>query len=856
MKGDKPAAPQDALQEYFQKKQRYVAVGNIGRGGMAEVLEYMDEYFHRPTAYKTLRANRRQPQAVKEFVREAQVMGRLEHPGIAPVYHLVRDEHGLPGITMCRLQGAPLNTSILKASKNPASWPLAERVQVFARLVEVVDYAHSKGVLHRDLKPSNIMIGPRGELTLLDWGLAKFKHQAEEDAPPPTPDESTLMEPAYESVKGSIKGTPLYMSPETAQGRSELVDEKNDIFSLGVLLFEMLTFRHLIPGETPQEILVNAAAGRYDYAPLDSQRNPRDLVYIVKKCTQPDAAQRYESAGALRKDIYSFQNGLPLADFERNFAVLFLKWLKRNGRSFALFLVMGGLFAYAAHYLGQQIYDRVHKIEEVDKSIEGLEVKIQNTKQQTETAQAHREKLEAVKRDREKKAAQRDQGIGKIDEDLQAQLKEKDAVALRIKGFQEEVAKLEKRLQEQEAKNAAGHEEVSRMRAKWRDDTRQERAAIFLAYAPVVGLTAARAREEFEGGRRLNAIAAMEDLKLDHPASGLVLASLRRGASSESAEAKEGEAPVSHYEGKELEWAEELLRLPGKSWRHILEHADPHGVVLVAQDGSAVFAPEKGRPAFEPLPVHERCPRFIALQGETCFGLYTERRAFLQPSLREPPQPVALPGPPSRIWLEKGALKAHCGDRIYTFPAVPTVPQLEDHPWCKPLDNANRQPHPAAAKETVNLPQGAKALVVGATHVLASAFPGSPKLHNWDLGKQHFGDNWEFPSAKLAKAVGVADGSWLALDRDGRLFHLRPGHPSRPVLLSGTAKADGLFGLPGLNLAIATAGRQYYLLLFNTGQVLLDLGRANEDLADAWEGKNESIVLEFSSGRQVLLARP
>ncbi|MBF0244442.1 MAG: serine/threonine protein kinase, partial [Planctomycetes bacterium] len=320
---------------YFKNKVRYRREGVLGRGGMAVVYRYVDEYFQRGIALKKLRPERRNPNHIKEFVKEARIIGQLEHPGIIHVHDLNLKKQDDPLITMSIAEGEPLNKVIDRYRDDPNSWKLADRVSMFGKLVDILDYAHNKGFIHRDLKPSNISVGPLGEVTVLDWGLAKQLDS-----------EDRLMGEEgvgdiSQTLDGTIKGTPFYMSPEAAKGLNALVDEKSDLFSLGAILFECIYFRHLIKGSNVNEVLKNAMQSNYDTEGLDPTIIPEDLFYILKKCIAPDRNKRYENLSQLALDIYAYQNGLPLADFRHNYSYRIKKWFTRNWGQF-LFLTLAG----------------------------------------------------------------------------------------------------------------------------------------------------------------------------------------------------------------------------------------------------------------------------------------------------------------------------------------------------------------------------------------------------------------------------------------------------------------------------------------------------------------------------------
>ncbi|HEV3120657.1 MAG TPA: serine/threonine-protein kinase, partial [Isosphaeraceae bacterium] len=221
---------------------RFRIVRPHARGGLGEVFLARDVELNREVALKRIRErNADNPVSRARFLLEAEVTGRLEHPGIVPVYGLGHTEDGRPYYAMRFIKGESLQHAIDAfhrpdgAGHNPATRTLVLR-QLLGRFLDVcnaIDYAHTRGVLHRDLKPSNILVGPFGETLVVDWGLAKTVDKA--TIPVPS-EESSLRSPEVSGSTptqiGSALGTPQYMSPEQAAGRVDLLGPASDIYSL------------------------------------------------------------------------------------------------------------------------------------------------------------------------------------------------------------------------------------------------------------------------------------------------------------------------------------------------------------------------------------------------------------------------------------------------------------------------------------------------------------------------------------------------------------------------------------------------------------------------------------------------
>src|SRR5882724_4695047 len=258
----------------------YEILAPIGAGGMGEVYRAKDTRLKRDVALKLLPeafANDRERMA--RFQREAEVLAALNHPNIAQVYGI--EEHAL---IMELVEGDPL--------KGPL---LAEMALHYARqIADALEAAHEKGIVHRDLKPDNVMVTPAGVVKVLDFGLAAV-HQGPASGAVDPANSPTLTMRATEA--GMIMGTPAYMSPEQASGKP--VDKRADIWSFGVVLFEMLTGRSLFDGETTSHILADVLRAPIDFGKLSAETPPviRDRL---QRCLDRDVRNRLRDLGEAR----------------------------------------------------------------------------------------------------------------------------------------------------------------------------------------------------------------------------------------------------------------------------------------------------------------------------------------------------------------------------------------------------------------------------------------------------------------------------------------------------------------------------------------------------------------------------
>ncbi len=275
-------------------------------GGTATIQTCFDINLNRTVVYKALHEHLADDETeIARFLREARVTANIPHPGTAPVYEIGRDKAGRVYFTMKKLEGRDLRSILgaLSAQERAtqAAYPLARRVEILISAAQTLKYAHHAGVVHRDLKPANLLVGSFGEVTVLDWGLAKVRGEA---APPGAEKITGQAGLALELTQpGRRFGTPLYMTPEQARGGT--TDERTDVYGLGAILFEMLTGKPLIFGQDLDEVLQQILE-RPVPRPSDVARQavperfvPEDLEAVCLTCLQTDPADRYPDMAAL-----------------------------------------------------------------------------------------------------------------------------------------------------------------------------------------------------------------------------------------------------------------------------------------------------------------------------------------------------------------------------------------------------------------------------------------------------------------------------------------------------------------------------------------------------------------------------
>jgi serine/threonine-protein kinase len=280
---------------------RYAYFKTIAKGGTCLIQSCKDFYFNRVICYKTLKPEyANDPLSQKRFVREARVTANLQHPNTIPVYELGRNKRGHYYFTMKLVEGVTLREILLdmKAGEKSAFeiYTLDRLIDILIQVANALAYAHKHGVVHRDVKPANILIGPFGEVLVLDWGLAKVWDMKSEDLPsmPEIEDRDASL-----TAQGSIQATPLYMSPEQVT-KSKDIDHRTDIYSLGSVLYEMLTLEHMAWGDTVSDMLEHTLKHEPD-AP--SSRNPdreipEELEEICLKSVRKEPGDRQQTMEA------------------------------------------------------------------------------------------------------------------------------------------------------------------------------------------------------------------------------------------------------------------------------------------------------------------------------------------------------------------------------------------------------------------------------------------------------------------------------------------------------------------------------------------------------------------------------
>jgi eukaryotic-like serine/threonine-protein kinase len=273
---------------------KYELLGEVGRGGMGVVYKARQRDLNRIVALKMILASQwASPEEIRRFQAEAQAAARLRHRNIVGI-HEIGEESGRHFFAMDFVEGDSLARIL---TRGPLAAEQATRWMV--SIAQAVQHLHAQGIIHRDLKPSNVIIDSDGEPIVMDFGLAKV-FDSDHGA----------------TRSGAILGTPSYMSPEQAAGRNSLISARSDVYSLGAMLYEMLSGRPPFREETPLDTLVQVIEGEPTLLRRLVSTIPRELELICFKCLEKDPARRYATADELAADLTRFLQDEPVnADF-------------------------------------------------------------------------------------------------------------------------------------------------------------------------------------------------------------------------------------------------------------------------------------------------------------------------------------------------------------------------------------------------------------------------------------------------------------------------------------------------------------------------------------------------------------
>jgi serine/threonine protein kinase len=318
---------------------KYLVIHKLGSGGMGTVYLAQDVDLGRKVAVKVMNESDRTGALASRMTREAKIVALLEHPSIVPIHDVGLLDDGRVFYAMKLVQGKRLDEFAISASS------LSDLLRIFQKVCEAVAFAHARGVIHRDLKPENIMVGPFGEVLVMDWGVAKVLEDGAPDAASATDPgfevraigDADLIAtlplaggPSGDTSGGTVIGTPAYMAPEQAMGKTDLLDQRSDVFSLGAILYFLFTGRP--PFENVESLEMRAQTTR-ELPPRPRQINqkiPRAIEAVCLKAMSDRREDRYASAEAIAGDVVRFLDGKPVSAYRENIFEKAGRWLGKN----------------------------------------------------------------------------------------------------------------------------------------------------------------------------------------------------------------------------------------------------------------------------------------------------------------------------------------------------------------------------------------------------------------------------------------------------------------------------------------------------------------------------------------------
>lgn len=280
---------------------RYASFKTLAKGGKCLIQACKDFHLRRTICYKSLLPQfADDPHEQKRFLREARVTAMLQHPNTVPVYELSRDNKGHYYFTMKLIEGLTLREILDQLKRDQTAkteWTLDRLIEILIQVGHALNYAHNHGVVHRDIKPANVVVGPFGEVLLLDWGLAKVWDMAETEIPQHSLEQN--VDQTLTAMSGA-QATPLYMSPEQVAEVTN-IDHRTDIYSMGAILYEVLTLEYMAWGNTMHEMLSHT---EHDAPPKPSEKAPhrnipQHLEDLCLRCIEKDPAARIQTSEEL-----------------------------------------------------------------------------------------------------------------------------------------------------------------------------------------------------------------------------------------------------------------------------------------------------------------------------------------------------------------------------------------------------------------------------------------------------------------------------------------------------------------------------------------------------------------------------
>jgi serine/threonine protein kinase len=316
---------------------KYLAIHKLGSGGMGTVYLAQDIDLGRKVAVKVMNHADSTGALESRMMREARIVALLEHPGIVPIHDVGVLDDGRVFYAMKLVQGKRLDEFASGTS------PITDLLRIFQRVCEAAAFAHARGVIHRDLKPENIMVGQFGEVLVMDWGVAKVIGDGRTDAGAGGHGDRIQLQaidadliatlPLVAGVQpgdtsgGTVIGTPAYMAPEQAMGKTDLLDQRSDVYALGAILHFLLT------GSAPFEstaVGIDESSRKLTRPRQINPKIPRAIEAVCLKAMSDRREDRYAGAEEIAGDVIAFLDGQPVSAYRENIFEKAGRWLNKN----------------------------------------------------------------------------------------------------------------------------------------------------------------------------------------------------------------------------------------------------------------------------------------------------------------------------------------------------------------------------------------------------------------------------------------------------------------------------------------------------------------------------------------------
>jgi tRNA A-37 threonylcarbamoyl transferase component Bud32 len=358
--------------ETLEIRRTFTLLEPLGEGAMGEVFAAADSVTDQRFAVKLLRKELLDDERARAyFDEEARITAAVDHTGGTPVYGLGIAANGRPFYVMKRVEGQTL-TALLEERRSRVDDLLwRERLlRIFGEVCETVAYAHARGIIHRDLKPGNVLVDERDGVTVIDWGLAKHlgRSGADTSTPPRT-------------VFGDVLGSPGYMAPEQAAGESTHAARSADVFSLGAMLYEILTGANPFAGATPRESML-AAIHREPSDPRRSMRwhwHSHSFIAVCRKALEKEPKNRYADASELARDLRALSRGHPASGIRPSLGER-IRWAGKRrpllfafGAALTVAITLAAVLILVQFQIDARLADKAfERVAERDQQIESL----------------------------------------------------------------------------------------------------------------------------------------------------------------------------------------------------------------------------------------------------------------------------------------------------------------------------------------------------------------------------------------------------------------------------------------------------------------------------------------------------